>query len=483
MPRVIKRKCKLVASDFENVGTGGFAFFDDSDGSTYTEPEGEGNPESQDLGELDPDGDMGDEEEMTAVDRENIQNALKSRASGGGAAGDESDVVYLRNEAEDPERTSSQPAAGVDAALGSAFNSGGRRNDIEEEEEEEEEEDEEEPLSSGGGAAGDESESEEEKEWTGTYDELLKLPWDEFSKYSIDPYCPGRHLVKTFLKLLNRWGSNITIQAIAELMVRPQFNYRIHVFHCPQLDGITRIPLDEREESELREKNWNLKYVPDFLVDPNQGPVIVPVSYEDVRKLTAWGRKNHTPVTLFFTCDWMCGPRAAQESLPEVILDKDPHLKEYNGQVLFSVTNFKLVLKALNRAHDSDYKKKEEKIKKEEKAREKELRAERAAAREAARIAEEEAQATEAARVQAEEDNARREAATAAAAAATAPAPRRKSPRRPESFLAPDRHVPKAPKLIEIPNLKKPGNTKVVRDESAAYKEYIGSTSRKRRRR
>eukprot|EP01050_Picozoa_sp_SAG11_P064069 SAG11_NODE_43955_length_160_cov_32.754098_1_plen_50_part_10 len=50
MPRVLVDKWVLVRRDFENVGTGGFVEYEDVVASTYTEPEGEGNPESQDLG-------------------------------------------------------------------------------------------------------------------------------------------------------------------------------------------------------------------------------------------------------------------------------------------------------------------------------------------------------------------------------------------------------------------------------------------------
>eukprot|EP01050_Picozoa_sp_SAG11_P023960 SAG11_NODE_4969_length_1707_cov_47.465174_1_plen_489_part_10 len=54
MPRVLKEKRVLIHEDFENVGTGGLRVFEDIVASTYTEPEGEFNADSQELGSLDP---------------------------------------------------------------------------------------------------------------------------------------------------------------------------------------------------------------------------------------------------------------------------------------------------------------------------------------------------------------------------------------------------------------------------------------------
>eukprot|EP01050_Picozoa_sp_SAG11_P020086 SAG11_NODE_3325_length_2522_cov_174.445316_2_plen_650_part_00 len=54
MPRVLKEKTVRVFEDFVNVGTGGLTLDEPIVASTYTEPEGEGNPESQELGSLDP---------------------------------------------------------------------------------------------------------------------------------------------------------------------------------------------------------------------------------------------------------------------------------------------------------------------------------------------------------------------------------------------------------------------------------------------
>eukprot|EP01050_Picozoa_sp_SAG11_P035855 SAG11_NODE_13355_length_658_cov_21.583184_2_plen_129_part_01 len=105
MPRVLKEKRVVVFEDFENVGTGGLRVFEDIVASTYTEPEGEGNPESQDLGELDPDGDMGDEEEMSTIDaarrivgaeRNASLDAALNAGGGGGAGFDKSDNALTR---------------------------------------------------------------------------------------------------------------------------------------------------------------------------------------------------------------------------------------------------------------------------------------------------------------------------------------------------------------------------------------------------
>eukprot|EP01050_Picozoa_sp_SAG11_P018467 SAG11_NODE_2794_length_2963_cov_33.731494_3_plen_730_part_00 len=111
MPRVLKEKRVLIHEDFENVGTGGLRVFEDIVASTYTEPEGEFNAESQDLGSLDP-----------------SSSSSSSSSDPDDDMGRESGLV-LDNVAHDPGRTSAQPEAGVDAALGTAFNSGGRAND------------------------------------------------------------------------------------------------------------------------------------------------------------------------------------------------------------------------------------------------------------------------------------------------------------------------------------------------------------------
>eukprot|EP01050_Picozoa_sp_SAG11_P022115 SAG11_NODE_4096_length_2066_cov_122.176411_2_plen_599_part_00 len=557
-------KWVLVRQDFENVGTGGFVEYDHIVASTYTEPEGEGNPESQDLGELDPDGDMGDEE----------------------------NVFYLRNESEDPERTSSQPAAGVDAALGSAFNSGGRRNDrptVNQEEEStidtarrvvgtERNADLDIALNAGGG---DESEEEEEfsfeqtcalehefqytsytvdrspaisaivseqpmteellsklgyctatakitvclaehrhiirgtnklekncffvdivgdngyhivslidrypqlfrnmnrsctikvpgnpeweypvykiigqhsgpgtvikearhsprntggsTKWTGTPDEYRKLSFDEWNKLA-PTYCPSRDSVETYLKMIKGWEDDVVTQLFAELMVRSHFNQYIHVLHCPQLDGICKAPLSKKAMA-----YWDVRYVPDFVVDPSQGPVLVPVSYTDMRKLVVKHRKNRKPISLFFTCDWMPGPRALSEGL-SMFVQRDPHLREYKGYAVFNSRKLFTILKALNEVHDKDYKKFEAWVKEEKEAREKELRAERAAAREAARIASEEARAAraaarEVARIAAEEAEAARIQAQEDEEDDPTPTP---TPTRGDGTIAPERRV------------------------------------------
>eukprot|EP01050_Picozoa_sp_SAG11_P050785 SAG11_NODE_28500_length_320_cov_34.361991_1_plen_57_part_10 len=54
MPRVLKEKTVRVFEDFVNVGTGGFTLDEPIVASTYTEPEGEFDANSQDLGSLDP---------------------------------------------------------------------------------------------------------------------------------------------------------------------------------------------------------------------------------------------------------------------------------------------------------------------------------------------------------------------------------------------------------------------------------------------
>eukprot|EP01050_Picozoa_sp_SAG11_P041379 SAG11_NODE_18515_length_488_cov_13.120823_1_plen_138_part_01 len=54
MPRVLKEKSVRFLEDFENVGTGGFMIDEPIVASTYTEPEGEFDANSQDLGSLDP---------------------------------------------------------------------------------------------------------------------------------------------------------------------------------------------------------------------------------------------------------------------------------------------------------------------------------------------------------------------------------------------------------------------------------------------
>eukprot|EP01050_Picozoa_sp_SAG11_P023149 SAG11_NODE_4574_length_1845_cov_11.295533_2_plen_491_part_00 len=262
--------------------------------------------------------------------------------------------------------------------------------------------------------------------WTGTPDEFRKLSFGEWKQLG-PTYCPSRDSVKTFIKMITGWGKDIQPQLFAELMVRRDFNQHIRMFHCPQLDGISRTPLSE----EIMAK-WDIRYDPDFIIDPSQ--VFVPVSYTDMRKLVTKARKTRIPISLYFTCDWMPGPRAMSEGGSTWVL-QDPHLREYKGYTVFNGGIIKKILKALEKAHDNKNKIFQEQIKKEEEAREKKLRAERAAEREAARIAAEEAEAAraaarEASRIQAEEDAAKQEE--------DSPTP---TPTLGDGSIAPEQHV------------------------------------------
>eukprot|EP01050_Picozoa_sp_SAG11_P028591 SAG11_NODE_7703_length_1107_cov_158.341270_1_plen_335_part_01 len=290
MPRVLVDKRVLVRQDFENVGTGGFVEYEDVVASTYTEPEGEGNPESQDLGELDPDGDM--------------------------------DIPH------------------------------------------------------------------DEDDRFGQPENLEYRRYPEFDN-------PDRPAVTSTIKQMRGYvrtmNKKMTVETIAELMARKHFNDHIRVFHIPQRDGVrTR---------------------PGFRVDPRQGPVIVPVSYEDVKQLVKRSRKDKIAMTFYFSLDWMPSCQYIQDVLPE-FLPRDPLLREYEGYPLFSFVNTASQMQALLEIHDNDVeaarvareaREAEERAAAREAARiaAEEARAARAAAREAARIAAEEA---EAARIQAEED-------------------------------------------------------------------------------
>eukprot|EP01050_Picozoa_sp_SAG11_P030676 SAG11_NODE_9182_length_934_cov_15.792814_1_plen_311_part_11 len=247
----------------------------------------------------------------------------------------------------------------------------------------------------GGGAEEEEEEESEEEEEEEEEDESFTRPlqdslerYPEFINAVRKVVTPTIKQMRGYVRTMN---NKMTSETVAELMARFHFNNHIHVFHVPQHDGIKRRG---------------------FRVDPRHGPVLVPVSYEDVKKIVKRSRKEKMCVVFYFSLDWMPSCQYIQDKLPEYVPD-DPLLREYEGYPLFTMWSMKTQIQSLLELHDEDVEAAEESRKaREAEEREaariaaEEARVARAVARAAAREA---AQEAEAARIQAEEDAANQE--------------------------------------------------------------------------